>query len=208
MSLSLSSMPRPSSLFTLLRNGTLHMFRKHFLLTNMCISGSLSAVADCIEQHYEKFKEPERKYDLRRTCNMTAAGLTTGIVCHYWYIWLDNITLRGSPFKIAVKKMLLDQLINSPVTIVTFFATLAVMEGISLWDLRQELRCKSGKIYLLEWVLWPPLQLINFFWLPLNYRVLYVNSISMFEDVFVSYIKHETPADCEASQKREAEVLN
>ncbi|ODM89640.1 Mpv17-like protein 2 [Orchesella cincta] len=153
-------------LLSRVQNGTLHMFRRHLLLTNILITGSFSAVGDCVEQQYEKYKDPSRNYQLRRTFNMTTAGLTTGVVCHYWYIWLDDLKLTGSPLKIALKRVLLDQLINSPATIATFFITLAILEGVSLYELKQELRCKSTKVYLSSGLSGARPQLINFLWLP------------------------------------------
>ncbi|CAL8111679.1 unnamed protein product [Orchesella dallaii] len=185
-----------SSFVTKMRSGTRYMFQRHLLLTNIGISAGLSATGDCIEQNYEKYKDPERKYEVRRTLNMSGAGVTTGVVCHYWYIWLDKY-VPGRTFKIAMKKMLLDQVINSPITIATFFITLAVLEKSSAQEFIQELRAKSWRLYLAEWVIWPPAQLINFFWLPLKYRVLYDNTISMCYDVYTSYVKHEIPIELE-----------
>ncbi|ODN06674.1 Mpv17-like protein 2 [Orchesella cincta] len=185
-----------SSFVTKMRSGTRYMFQRHLLLTNIAISASISTVGDSIEQNYEKYKDRERKYEVRRTLNMSGAGVTTGVVCHYWYIWLDKY-MPGRTFKIAMKKMLLDQVINSPITIATFFITLAVLERSSATEFIQELRAKSWRLYLAEWVIWPPAQLINFFWLPLKYRVLYDNTISMCYDVYTSYVKHEIPVEIE-----------
>jgi hypothetical protein len=93
-----------SEFVTAVRSGTRYMFHKHLLLTNLGISAGLSAGGDCIEQHYEKMKDPERQYNYRRTFNMSTAGVTIGGVCHYWYLWLDKF-LPGRTFKIALKKV-------------------------------------------------------------------------------------------------------
>lgn len=37
--------------------------------------------------------------------------------------------------------------------------------------------------------------MINFFFLPLRYRVLYDNTISLGYDVYTSYVKHEIPTE-------------
>jgi len=175
------------------RGGTQFLFKKHLLMTNLAISAGLSATGDSIQQHYEKIKDPERNYNFRRTLNMSTAGVTIGGVCHFWYLWLDRF-LPGRTFSIALKKMLLDQIICSPVTIGTFFVTLAVVEKSSADEFLEELRSKSWRLYLAEWVIWPPAQMINFFFLPLRYRVLYDNTISLGYDVYTSYVKHEIPS--------------
>lgn len=75
----------------------------------------------------------------------------------------------------------------------TFFVTLAVVEKASADEFLEELKEKSWRLYLAEWVVWPPAQMINFFFLPLKYRVLYDNTISLGYDVYTSYVKNEIP---------------
>jgi len=87
--------------------------------------------------------------------------------------------------------MLLDQVIGSPISIGAFFVTLAIVERSSADEFLEELKSKSWRLYLAEWVVWPPAQLINFFFLPLRYRLLYDNTISLGYDVYTSYVKNE-----------------
>jgi len=190
-----------STLVAKFRAGTSYMFNRHLLVTNLAISAGLSATGDSLEQNYEMVKSSERQYDLRRTFNMSVTGVTIGAVCHYWYIWLDKF-LPGRTLKIACKKMLMDQIICSPVTISTFFVTLAIVERSSADEFADELRSKSWRLYLAEWVIWPPAQLINFFFLPTRYRVLYDNTISLGYDVYTSYVKHEIPTEHSHDKKR------
>ncbi|OXA60693.1 hypothetical protein Fcan01_05962 [Folsomia candida] len=252
-----------SAFVSRMRTGTQFLFKKHLLLTNLGISAGLSATGDSIQQHYEKIKDPERAYNYRRTFNMSTAGVTIGTVCHFWYNWLDKF-LPGRTFSIALKKMLLDQIICSPITIGTFFVTLAVVEKSSADEFRDELRSKpreadwgcgalfrmgdstsfptlgkcdktatkiqprstmlspqklytlgnvshhkecyqsrrTGTLFLLllhtsfnGGLPDPHPQMINFFFLPLRYRVLYDNTISLGYDVYTSYVKHEIPTE-------------
>lgn len=52
--------------------------------------------------------------------------------------------------------MLLDQIICSPITIGTFFVTLAVVEKSSADEFRDELRSKVWTFFLLIYNLFPP----------------------------------------------------
>jgi len=190
---------------TKVRAGTRYMFHRHLLLTNLGISASLSATGDVLQQNYEMMKSPDRKYSLRRTFNMSLTGITVGLVCHHWYNWLDKF-LPGRTLLIALKKMLMDQIICSPITISTFFVTLALVEKSSADEFADEFKSKSWRLYLAEWVIWPGAQMINFFFLPTRFRVLYDNTISLGYDVYTSYVKHEIPNDSEINSENQIQI--
>lgn len=58
-----------------------------------------------------------------------------------------------------------------------------------------ELRHKGVLLYLSEWLVWPPAQMINFFFLPTRFRVLYDNSISLLYDVYASHVCFDVQVD-------------
>jgi len=122
---------------------------------------------------------------------MAISGMSIGIVCHYWYNFLDA-RMSGRTIGIVLKKLILDQLICSPLCISTFFLTLAIMENSSLAELKHEIQTKARKLYVAEWIIWPPAQMINFYFLPTQYRVLYDSTISFGYDMYTSHIKHNT----------------
>jgi len=162
---------------------------KYLLFTNICISVSLSSVGDCLEQQYEILKKDLDKYSGKRTAHMALSGLTVGIVCHYWYKFIDQ-RLPGRTLSIVMKKVFWDQIICSPIVISTFFLTLGLLENTSRTEIVEEIKDKAWKLYVAEWVVWPPAQVINFYWLPNKYRILYDNTISLGYDVYTSKVKH------------------
>lgn len=113
---------------------------RHLLITNAIISASMGALGDSIQQNYDimmstivKKKENENKdlkkeesnhaenYNLVRTTHMTAAGLTTGVVTHYWYIFLDRFLGQQRTAKVLAKKILIDQCVGSPMSLFSKF---------------------------------------------------------------------------------------
>lgn len=162
---------------------------KYLLFTNICISVSLSSVGDSLEQQYEIMTKDLDKYSGKRTAHMALSGLTVGIVCHYWYKFIDQ-RLPGRTFKIVMRKVFWDQMICSPIVISTFFLTLGLLENTSRDAIIEEIKDKAWKLYVAEWVVWPPAQIINFYWLPNKYRILYDNTISLGYDVYTSKVKH------------------
>lgn len=169
------------------------LFNKNLLLTNVGISISLSAFGDVIQQNYEK-QFAEREWDKKRTYHMSVSGLTVGILCHYTYHYLD-VLFPGRSLKNVFKKVLVDQIVCSPLCIALFFVTLSCLEGFDTKKLRDEIVQKSWRLYFAEWMVWPPAQVVNFYVVPLKYRVLYDNTISLGFDIYTSYVKHEIPLE-------------
>ncbi|XP_015108459.1 mpv17-like protein 2 [Diachasma alloeum] len=163
--------------------------RKYLFYTNVGISVSLSATGDILEQHYEILKGEWNAWSPLRTQHMAISGMTVGIICHHWYNYLDA-RMPGKTIGIVMKKLVLDQLICSPLYIGVFFVTLGILENTSWPDLKAEMREKFHKLYLAEWIIWPPAQIFNFYFLPTRYRVLYDNTISLGYDVYTSQVKH------------------
>jgi protein Mpv17 len=79
----------------------------------------------------------------------------------------------------VVKKVLVDQVVASPIVIAMFFATLGVMRQESLDETMEEIKHKFLRLYKAEWIVWPTAQVINFWILPNRFRVLYDNTISL-----------------------------
>ena len=163
---------------------------KYLLYTNVAISISLSATGDVLEQHYEILKNEWDKWSSNRTKNMAISGMSIGIVCHYWYRYLDA-RLPGRTINIVLKKVVIDQLVCSPLCISMFFLTLGILENSSWAELKSEIINKAHKLYVAEWIVWPPAQIFNFCFLPTRYRVLYDNTISLGYDVYTSHVKHD-----------------
>lgn len=176
------------------------LFHRYLLYTNVAISISLSGVGDTLEQHYEIFNGEMDKWDSSRTMRMSISGMTVGVICHNWYKFLDS-KLAGRSIQIVAKKVLVDQIVCSPLCIATFFITLGILEKASWAETKKEIKDKAWRLYAAEWVVWPPAQIINFYFLPLRYRVLYDNTISLGYDVYTSYVKHDNVADSKEEPK-------
>lgn len=167
------------------------LFSSRFLLiTNVTISTSLSGIGDALQQQYEIWTGEEKMWNKKRTQDMMLTGTTVGVICHFWYIYLDR-QLPGRAFKTVMKKLLVDQIFFSPLLIAVFFGTVGILENSSREEVVEEIKSKAWRLYAAEWVVWPPAQIINFYLLPTRFRVLYDNTISLGYDVYTSYVKHD-----------------
>ncbi|KYM96325.1 Mpv17-like protein 2 [Cyphomyrmex costatus] len=163
------------------------LFGKYLIVTNTVSCGFMMAAGDVIQQRSEHWKKhcshkyfpssvvaasPEDEkvaaisstygHDYIRTRNMMIVGLLQGPFHHWFYMLLDKV-LPGRNAKSVLKKTFLDQSIASPTCLTIFFV---------------------------DCCFWPPTQCINFFFVPLHYRVLYTNAMTMVYDIFLSYMKY------------------
>ncbi|KAJ3625689.1 hypothetical protein MTP99_016238 [Tenebrio molitor] len=167
-------------------------FGKYLLWTNTASCGVLMFLGDLIDQeiHYRKKVDKTWRYDYMRLGRMFIVGLAVGPAHHYYYNFINVVWPRRNMPSIG-KKILADQLIASPICIVLFFYTLGLLEGKKFSDATEELKHKFVSVYTVDWMVWPPTQFINFYLVPVRYQVLYINTVTMFYDVFLSFIKHE-----------------
>lgn len=90
----------------------------------------------------------------------------------------------------VVIKILLDQLVGTPITLALFFFVFGMLEGKGRDEIFDEARIKAWSLYLAEWIVFPIAQFFNFYFLPPKYRVLYTNAVSLCFDSYISYVKN------------------
>ncbi|KOC67938.1 Mpv17-like protein 2 [Habropoda laboriosa] len=193
------------------------LFGKYLLITNTVSCGLMMAAGDIIQQRSEYLKknkylpggtyvmaaslEDDKKFknsmnfyvythDYVRTKNMTVVGLLQGPFHHWFYMILDR-AFPGRNVMSVIKKTCLDQTIASPTCLGIFFVGLGVLEHKNFNAIYEEVKMKLYDTWKVDCCFWPPTQCVNFFFIPLRYRVLYTNFMTMIYDIFLSYIKYD-----------------
>uniref|UniRef100_A0AAF5PJI2 Mpv17-like protein 2 n=1 Tax=Wuchereria bancrofti TaxID=6293 RepID=A0AAF5PJI2_WUCBA len=164
---------------------------KRLLLTNVAVTSSLLGVSDGLQQWIsgDYNSNQNESFNVARTRQFATMGLVIGPMCHFWYRWLEKTMIRGTKATIISKKIACD-IVASPVFGSILISGLALLEGNSIVDAIAEYRRKFIRIFVLDICVWPPTQLINFWFLPLKFRVIYVNCVQLFYNCCLSYIKH------------------
>ncbi|XP_020707983.2 mpv17-like protein 2 isoform X2 [Athalia rosae] len=138
--------------------------------------------------------DEDYKHDCIRTKNMIIVGVLQGPFHHYFYLTLDRILPAKNSVTI-VKKTLIDQLVASPVCLAIFFYGLGILEHRKMKDINEEVKLKLMDTWKVDWCYWPPIQFINFLLIPIQYRVIYINLMTMIYDMFLSYMKYDAQYD-------------
>lgn len=87
----------------------------------------------------------------------------------------------------AVKKVAADQLIFAPGFLVIFITALTLLNGGNMRTIKNKLDLEYTDIILTNWTIWPAVQTINFYFMPLKYQVLLVQSVAVFWNTYLSW---------------------
>ncbi|XP_046617886.1 mpv17-like protein 2 [Neodiprion virginianus] len=138
----------------------------------------------------------DKKYvhDYIRTKNMIIVGSIQGPFHHYFYAILER-TIPKKDAVSLVKKILADQFIASPACLAIFFCGLGALEHNEIGSIQNEVALKFLDTWKIDWCFWPPVQFINFLLVPIQYRVIYTNLMTMIYDTFLSYMRYDAEYD-------------
>nr|XP_009664222.1 PREDICTED: protein Mpv17 [Struthio camelus australis] len=95
--------------------------------------------------------------------------LLQGPVLGSWYKVLDRL-IPGATKAVAVRKMLLDQGGFAPCFLGCFLAIAGAMNGLSVQENWSKIQQDYVDALLTNYCIWPPVQIANFYFVPLNHR--------------------------------------
>ncbi|GMR32014.1 hypothetical protein PMAYCL1PPCAC_02209, partial [Pristionchus mayeri] len=164
------------------------LFSPRFLLyTNTLTSCTMLCAGDALQQVGFSIEVLRDSYFF--TGRMTTMGLILGPMTHGWYKLLDGYSFRGFRSVVTLKKIVCDVAV-APLFSSTTITGIALLEGKSAIDAMREYKQKFWHLFMLDLSVWPPVQFINFFFLPPSFRVVYVNCVVLAYNCCLSYIKH------------------
>ncbi len=153
------------------------------IFTKACTSGIGFAVSDVLTQLFIE----KMDFDLKRLVKMASFGfLLHGTTGHFFYNFLDGKLKGTDPLTVAAK-VAIDQTCWAPVFMVMFFSYMMVFEGTP--DLIEaKIRQDVFTAVKGSWMTWIPAHTINFAFVPSDMRLLYINTIQIFFNMFMSVI--------------------
>ena len=107
-----------------------------------------------------------------------------------WYILLDKI-IKGTSTTAALKKMLLDQGVWAPFFIAGFFTVSDSLDGKSIKQIKEKLDTAYFSALKVNYMIWPWVQLANFYVIPLQHRIMVVNVVALFWNMILAWLAHQ-----------------
>jgi protein Mpv17 len=136
----------------------------------------------------QNFVEKSGDYDIMRTLRLGSFGfLIHGTTGHYFYGFLDS-KLPGTAMTTVASKVAIDQLFWNPIFGLMFFGYLNFVEGKSFEDYTKKLQADLKTAVMGSWAVWVPAHTVNFAFVPPAQRLLYINTIQIGYNVFLSFL--------------------
>ncbi|KAJ0330055.1 hypothetical protein COL5a_003888 [Colletotrichum fioriniae] len=115
-------------------------------------------------------------------------GVIFGPVATTWFKFLQNNIVLKNKNAEMLARVAVDQGVFAPVMISVFLSSMATLEGGSI----KEKLDKNYKTALTSnYMLWPFVQVVNFKFVPLHHRVLFVNVISIGWNSYLSFLNSQ-----------------
>lgn len=169
------------------------------LLTKCLTSLTGFTAGDVLAQSF--IESGDKPYDIMRTIRMGSFGLLFhGSTGHYFYGFLDSKLPGTKPVTVA-SKVFIDQTIWNPIFNICFFGYLTACEGKSFTDYTKKLEADLKTAVMGSWAVWVPAHTINFAFIPPSQRLLYINTIQIGYNIFLSFLGNKT-VEAEPAEKK------
>lgn len=123
-----------------------------------------------------------------RTIQYSIVGLAVGPIVGKWYKILESMYGINA----VAKKVLTDQLVFSPVFIAVLVTSLNLLQGLTWNDALAKVQASYIDILLTGYQIWPVVQVGNFYFVPIQYRVLLVQAVAVVWNTYLSWKLNST----------------
>nr|CAD7597229.1 unnamed protein product [Timema genevievae] len=168
---------------TLLKYQTI--LTKHPYKVQSIQTSVLMLTGDVMAQRFVEKKKLSDMDGYRSVC-FTSIGFAIGPVLQYWYTILERIGGTNGRAITVVKKVLMDQIIAAPLMLAIVITTITLLFGQDLAGVRAKFRQDYLAVLITNYQVWPFVQLANFYFVPLQYRVLLVQTVAIFWNTYLS----------------------
>ncbi|KAI6646587.1 hypothetical protein LOD99_12708 [Oopsacas minuta] len=161
-------------------------YKKSPTFTSAVTGCILFALGDIARQQIVEKKGIAHEYS--ETMRMGTLGLIwVGPVINTWYMILEK-SIKISGVRGVLIKIACDQLLFAPILILTIVNFLK--KSTNYQEFKQVMSTEYLTVLKTNYLFWPLIQFITFSFIPLSLRVVWVNSISIVWNTFISWVMY------------------
>ncbi|CAO3627684.1 unnamed protein product [Cunninghamella blakesleeana] len=168
------------------------LLSKYPILIQSITTSALFGTGDVIAQQAIE-NRGINNHDIIRTSRMVCfGGIIAGPALSTWYRFLEHNIRASTPFKTLASKVAIDQIFFAPTFIGVFFCTQGLFEGKSIQEIKDKLNHGYTSAVINNYKLWPAVQFFNFYFVPLNHRLMVTNLVALGWNSYLSIINRQS----------------
>jgi len=162
------------------------------LLTQAVTTAALFAIGDVTAQQLVE-KKGLKNHEWVRTVRMFGyGGVVFGPCAATWFRILATRVTLPSKNGTILARVAADQLLFAPTFVGIFLGSMAVLEGS---DPRDKLSRAYWPALTSNWMLWPAVQMVNFKFVPLQHRLMFVNVVAIGWNCYLSWLNSQSGSE-------------
>jgi len=155
-------------------------------LVQIASAGLLASVSDVLCQ---LAVEKTEKWDVKRTGRFVfTVSCIVAPIQYRWFQMLQNRIKNGTNLTIGLKRMIVDQVVAAPVLTSLLLFTVNILDGNSVHTSISRTKTSFVPVISTNYKVWPFVQVVNFAFIPLQYRVVFVQFIGVFWNIYLSHM--------------------
>lgn len=157
-------------------------------LTTFIIFAFGDVLCQKLESSLEKDPARKQKFNYIRTLRQATFGLVITPYLHWQFsILIPRLFPAGSSLPV-LKSVCWDQTVNAVLINSFFFLFIGVISNEGVTKSCDNLRNLIWPTLIANWKLWPLAQTVNFLFVPIPFRVLWINIVCMFWSSYLSFV--------------------
>lgn len=149
-------------------------------------AGTLMGAGDVISQTLIE-NNGFNNIEYKRTLKFASIGFFVGgPALRAWY-GLLNKHVGAIGKTVAMKKVFVDQVIFAPTFLFLILVAVGALQGKSWESIKSDVHANYFDVLKTNYYIWPWVQLANFYYTPLQYQVLIVQSVALFWNTYLSW---------------------
>ena len=122
------------------------------------------------------------------TFSCMSKAFTSFLIHRYWLLFGKMTKSIQNPVAALVVQIVLDSIIFSPVTVSGYLTVRSLLEGTGFAGAKEKCTAKLLGAVMGAWKFWPAVNVINFSIVPMHFRVLYMNVMSVFWSGYLTHV--------------------
>ncbi|XP_061632332.1 mpv17-like protein [Phyllopteryx taeniolatus] len=167
-------------------------FRAHPYSSNVAGYTALFASADLFQQRVlgrRDASQASAAVDWRQTARVATVGFCFHANFNYqWLRWLERV-LPGGGVRAVTGKVVVDQLVATPLTITAFYIGLSLLENKD--DLLADWKEQFWTSYKTGVVFWSTMQAVNFSLVPPVARTVFLGGVALVFTIFLCHLRQQ-----------------